>query len=126
MSSSKGAAATITAFAAAAAGDDVAAQRSSAAWQHPSVHRGTVAVSTIALSAFVLWRPTRRAAVADEAVATLAGWHKMWALTIRACIALAGGGDHERAQQRCLRILSIGVCNGSRLGLPHTLDCLAS
>ena len=48
----------------------------------------------------------------------------MWALTIRAYITLAGG-DHEQAQRDACEALSIGVCNGSRLGLPHTLDCLA-
>ena len=121
----EGAAATITALAAAAAGDDLMAREaSSAAWQHPSVHRGTVAVSTIALSAFAYGDLPAAQLLADEAVATLAGWHKMWALTIRAYIALAGG-DHERAQRDACESLSIGVCNGSRLGLPHTLDCLA-
>ena len=120
-----GAGATIVAFASAAAGDGPAAQEASAAaWQDPFVQRGTVAISCIALSALAAGDLPNAQKLADESVATLLGWHKMWALTIRSFIALAGG-DFERAQRDACESLSIGVETGSRLGLPHTLECLA-
>lgn len=61
---------------------------------------------------------------ADEAVATLGGWHRMWALTVRSYVGLARS-KHEQAQKDAYEALSIGAENGGRLGLPHTLDCLA-
>jgi hypothetical protein len=117
----EGAAATILAFAAAVIGDGVTAREAIAeAWQHPSVQRGTVAISTIALAALADGDLTAAKELADESVATLSGWHRMWALTIRAYVALARV-DHEQARTDACEALSIGAEIGARLGLPHTL-----
>src|SRR5581483_11852907 len=73
------ASATVMALAA-AVDDDVATagELSTKIWEHPGVHRGSVAASAVALCAHAYGDLTRANEVADEAVATLAGWHKMW------------------------------------------------
>ena len=121
----EGAAVTILALVAAVTGDGaVAAQTTEAAWRLPGVQRGTVAASTVALAALVNGDFAAAEQYADEAVATLAGWHRMWALTVRSYVALARA-NHEQAQKDVYEALSIGADNGGRLGLPHMLDCLA-
>ncbi len=124
-SPSEGAAATILAFAALAAGDSAAAWKVSlAAWRDPSVRRGTVAASEIALSALAAGDLAAARELADAAVATLAGSHKMWALTVRCYVALAEGNP-EQVRRDAYEALAIGARSGARLWLPDLLECLA-
>lgn len=119
-------AATVMALAAAVDRDVATAREvSTKIWQHPGVHRGSVAASAVALCAHAYGDLTRANEVADEAVATLAGWHKMFALCIRSYIA-ADRGDNDQARRDAHQALSIAADTGGRLGLPATLECLAS
>ncbi len=118
------AAATVVGLAAVADGDAVTAREVGAkVWTHPGVHRGTVAVSAVTQCAHAVGDLARARELADEAVATLAGWHKMWALTIRSQIAV-DCGDHEQARRDAHQALSIAVGNQSRLGVPAVLEVL--
>lgn len=120
------AATTVMAMAAVADGDVVAARDlGRKVWELPGVHRGTVAISTITLCAHANGDLARAQQLADESVATLAGWHKMWALSIRAYIA-ADRGAHEQARRDARQALSIAAANQGRLGLPAILECLAT
>jgi predicted ATPase/class 3 adenylate cyclase/DNA-binding CsgD family transcriptional regulator len=121
----EGAAATIVAFAAAAEGDAAVAREITAKWwQLPGIHRATVAASSIALCAHAGGDLTAAQELADEAVDTLAGFHKMWALTIRSYIA-ADRGDNDRSRRDAHQALTIAADNQSRLGLPAIVECLA-
>jgi DNA-binding CsgD family transcriptional regulator len=118
--------ATVMALAAVAAGDVASARElGTKIWEHPGVHRATVAATAIAMCAHAGGDLTRAQALADEAVATLAGWHKMWALTIRSYIA-ADRGDGEQARRDAHQALAIAADNQGRLCLPAILECLAS
>jgi len=119
------AATTIMALAAMLAGD-VAAVRELGAkvWELPGVHRGSVAITTVTLCAHFDGDLTGAQALADEAVTTLAGWHKMWALSIRSNIA-ADRGDNEQARRDAYQALSIAADNQGRLALPAVLEVLA-
>lgn len=121
----EGAAATILAGALLAAGDSESAwKESSAAWRDPSVQRGTVAGSTVAMSALAAGDLSAARELADDTVATLSGFHKMWALTVRCYLSLAEGHlDHARKD--AYEALSIGAATGARVGLPDLLECLA-
>ena len=121
----EGSAATILAAAALAAGDSASAWKaSSGAWRDPSVQRGTVAGSSVAMAALAAGDLGAARELADDAVATLSGFHKMWALTVRCYVALAEGHP-EQARRDAYEALSIGAGNGARLGLPDLLECLA-
>lgn len=118
----EGAAATIQALAALVGGDPASAWRTnSAAWRDPTVQRGTVAAGGVALSALAAGDFVAAGRLADDAVATLAGYHKMWALTVRCCVALAEGNP-DKARRDANEALSIGARNGSRLCLPDLLE----
>ncbi|GFG66717.1 LuxR family transcriptional regulator [Mycobacterium kubicae] len=119
-------AATVVAMAAVAE-DDVATARniSASVWQHPAVHRGTVAVSAVALCAHAYGDLTAAQSLADQSVHTLAGWHLLWALTIRSYVA-AARGDKEAARRDVHRALVLAAGTEARLGLAAALECLAS
>jgi predicted ATPase/class 3 adenylate cyclase/DNA-binding CsgD family transcriptional regulator len=120
------AATTVTALAAVANGDAVTARELGAkVWEHPGVQRGSVAVTAIALCAHACGDLTRARELADEAVSTLSGWHKMWALSIRSYIA-AARGDNEQARRDAHQALSIAIDCQSRIAVPAVLELLAS
>jgi predicted ATPase/class 3 adenylate cyclase/DNA-binding CsgD family transcriptional regulator len=117
--------ATVVALAAAVDGDvATAGELSAKIWEHPGVHRASVAASGVALCAHASGDLTRAREVADEAVTTLAGWHKMWSLIIRAYIAL-DLGDQDQARRDANQALSIVADTRGHLGLPAILECLA-
>ncbi|GAB3008307.1 helix-turn-helix transcriptional regulator [Mycobacterium bourgelatii] len=119
------AATTVLAMVAVANGDAPAARElGMKIWELPGVHRGSVAVSAVAMCAHVEGDLARAQELADEAVATLAGWHKSWALCTRAYIA-ADLGDHDRSRRDAQQALSILADTQSRLCLPTILECLA-
>jgi len=119
------AAATIVAFAAVADGDvATAGEVATKIWEHPGVHRGSVAAHALALCVHAYGDLTRAQELADEAVTTLAGWHKMLALSIRARIA-SDRGDNEQARRDAHQALAIAIDTQGRLGLPDILECLA-
>src|SRR6185437_4916048 len=93
-------------------------------WEHPGVHRGSVAITGVALCAHACGDLIRARELADEAVSTLKGWHKMWALNIRSYVA-AAGGDNEQARRDVYQALAIAVDNQWRVGLPGSLEGLA-
>jgi predicted ATPase/class 3 adenylate cyclase/DNA-binding CsgD family transcriptional regulator len=118
-------AATVIALAAVVDGDVATAREvSTKLWEHPSVRRGSVAASAVALCAHAYGDLTRARELADEAVTTLAGWHKMLALYIRAYIA-ADRGESDQARRDAHQALSIAADTQGRLGLPAILECLA-
>ncbi|OBA81639.1 transcriptional regulator [Mycobacterium sp. 1164966.3] len=119
------ASATVIAFAAVADGDiATAGEVATKIWEHPGVHRGSVAIHAIALCAHAVGDLTKARELADEAVTTLAGWHKMLALSIRAYIA-ADGGDNDQARRDAHQALAIATDTQGRLSLPAILECLA-
>lgn len=119
------AAATVLAIAAMAEGDAEAASAIGAKiWDHPAVHRGTVAASAIALCAHAEGDLLKAQQLADEAVTTLEGWHRLLALSVRAHIA-ADRGDTEQARRDAHRALTTAVDNQARLGVPAALEALA-
>lgn len=120
------AATTVLAWAAVAAGDvDSARELGTRVWELPAVHRGSVAIGAVALCAHAGGDLAKARELADEAVATLAGWHKMFALSIRSYLA-GDCGDNEQARRDAYQALSIAADNQSRLFVPAILECLAS
>ncbi|WP_156297225.1 LuxR family transcriptional regulator [Mycobacterium paragordonae] len=116
---------TVLAVAAVGEGDVAAARRLGAkVWELPAVQRGTVAVTAVALCAHLDGDLARAQELADEAVATMAGWHRLFALSIRANIA-ADRGDHEQARRDARQALSIAADKQCRLAVPATLELLA-
>ena len=69
----------------------------------PTVQRGTV--GTVGLC-YLPWRQEIFVAAGRlaDAVATLAAYHKMWALTVRRCVALAEGNPARRDANEALSI----------------------
>ena len=121
----EGSAATVVAFAEVAAGNGSAAYEvTSEAWRRDSVRRGTVAIPVVALSALAAGDVGAAQKLADEGVATMAGWYQVWALTVRVYVAMAQG-DNARAPRDACDALSIAADNGSRLLVPDLLECLA-
>jgi len=119
------AAETVLAMAAVADADVAAAHRLGAkVWQIPAVQRGTVAVTTVALCAHIDGYLARAQELADEAVATMSGWHKLFALSIRAYVA-ADRGEREQARRDARQALSIAADKGCCLAVPSTLELLA-
>lgn len=116
---------TVLAMAAVASGDvDSARELAGQVWELPAVQRGTVAITTISLCAHVDGDLRRAQELADEAVATLRGWHRMFALSIRSYIA-ADRGDHEQARRDAHQALAIAGEIESRLAVPALLELLA-
>ncbi|OBK18855.1 helix-turn-helix transcriptional regulator [Mycobacterium asiaticum] len=119
------AAATVLAIAAMADDDASSANALGAKiWDHPGVHRGTVAATAVALCAHAEGDLTKAQELADEAVATLAGWHHIFALSIRAHVA-ADRGEPEQARRDARRALMLAADNGVRLSIPSVFEVLA-
>ncbi len=116
---------TVLALSAAGDGDVAAARRLGAkVWELPAVQRGTVAVTAVALCAHIDGDLDRAQQLADEAVATMSGWHQLLALSIRAYVA-ADRGDREQARRDARQALSIAADKQCRLAVPATLELLA-
>jgi predicted ATPase/class 3 adenylate cyclase len=62
---------------------------------------------------------------ADEAVATTTGWFSVWALTMRARVAIAGG-DPKQAERDARDALALGAEIKVYLLIPDILECLAA
>jgi len=61
---------------------------------------------------------------ADDAVATTTGWWLMWALRVRARVAIAQG-DPEQAERDAFDALAIGTGMQTYFGISDVLECLA-
>ena len=61
---------------------------------------------------------------ADEAVSTTTGWWLMWALTMRARVAIAQG-EPEQAERDAHDALALGAGIKAYLRIPDILECLA-
>nr|WP_246398197.1 LuxR C-terminal-related transcriptional regulator [Mycobacterium vicinigordonae] len=119
------AAGTVMAMAAVAQGDaDSARAISRTVWEFPAVQRGTVAITAITQCAHLDGDLARARELADEAVTSLAGWHRMYALGIRAHIA-SDLGDYEQSRRDVREALSVATTNQGRLGVPLILEALA-
>ncbi|WP_155769588.1 LuxR family transcriptional regulator [Mycobacterium asiaticum] len=115
------AAATVVAMAAVADSDRATAHEvATKVWAHPGVHRGTVAISAVTLCAHLYGDLAKAQEFADEGVATLAGWHRMWALIIRAYVAM-DRGNYDQARRDARHALSEAA---GRLGVPTALEIL--
>lgn len=116
------------ALASLAAGDVAAADKASeTARQRLSRRREFLAV---------YWNPSAEVALArgdldaarryaDEAVRASAGWNALMALTARARVAVARK-DYAQAEQDAHRALTFAARASAYLGVPDTLECLAS
>ncbi len=62
---------------------------------------------------------------ADEAVSTTTGWWLMWALTMRARVAIAQG-EPEQAERDAHDALALGAGIKAYLRIPDILECLAA
>ncbi len=125
---SLGAANTALAAAALAAGDAATVlNATAAAQQHPS---GLPAVAAImlaygaqaALAGGDLLAARRWA---DDAVATTTGWHRVWALSTRARVAIAQG-EPDQAEHDAHDALALAARLQAPLGVSDILECLAA
>ena len=79
-------------LAAAAEGDAATAYRQGElAWRCVGMQRETVAVTLVALNTLQVGDVISARRLADEAVPTMAGWHRVMALNVRARVAIAEG-----------------------------------
>jgi DNA-binding CsgD family transcriptional regulator len=62
---------------------------------------------------------------ADEAVSTTTGWWLMWALTMRARVAIAQG-EPEQAERDAHDALALGAGSKAYLRIPDIVECLAA
>ena len=114
-------------FAALAAGDGAAAHeaREAARQDMIVVTGGAAAVQRIWNAEAALADQDLAAARrwADEAVSTTTGWWLMWALTMRARVAIAQG-EPEQAERDAHDALARAASIQTRLGVSDTLECL--
>ncbi|MBV9353016.1 MAG: LuxR family transcriptional regulator [Mycobacterium sp.] len=123
-----GAANTALAAAALAAGDAATVLNATAAAQHPSGLPPAAAAIMLAHSAQAALAGGDLLAArrwADDAVATTAGWHLMWALTTRARVAIAQG-EPDQAEHDAHDALACAAEVHAYLGISDTLECLAA
>jgi predicted ATPase/class 3 adenylate cyclase/DNA-binding NarL/FixJ family response regulator len=117
----------VSGFAALAAGDGAAVhQARQAASQHTSALGATVAIHRIWNIECALADGDLAAARrwADEAVSTATGWYSVWALTMRARVAIAAG-EHGQAERDTRDALALCAEIKAHLGIPDILECLA-
>jgi predicted ATPase/class 3 adenylate cyclase/DNA-binding CsgD family transcriptional regulator len=116
------------AVAALAAGDlETAQDASEKAWQHLSVLPSPAAVvrahcAQAALAGGDLLAARR---VAEDAVATTTGWWLMWALTVRAQVAIAQG-EPEQAERDAHDALARAASIPAFLGISDIVECLGT
>jgi DNA-binding CsgD family transcriptional regulator len=117
----------VFANAALAHGDSAAAkQAAEACWQH-TLARREIFIRSInphpeALLACGELTAARR--WADEAVASVPGWHRLSALNARARIAIAQG-DPEQAERDLYDAISLAAAAPESIHIPDTLECLS-
>jgi predicted ATPase/class 3 adenylate cyclase/DNA-binding CsgD family transcriptional regulator len=61
---------------------------------------------------------------ADEAVSTVTGWYSVWALSLRARVAIAAG-EAQLAEHDARDALALAARINTALGIPDILECLA-
>jgi predicted ATPase/class 3 adenylate cyclase/DNA-binding CsgD family transcriptional regulator len=114
-------------FAALAAGDFAAAHEArEAALRYPIVVSGATAAGQRIWNAEGALADRDLAAArrwADEAVSTTSGFWLMWALSMRARVAIAAG-EPEQAERDAHDALAIAASTQAYLFIPDTLDCL--
>ena len=111
-------------YTAIAAGDIAAAgDASEAAWRHPNVQRATVSINAVVLAALACGDFVEAQRLADEAIATLRGWPRMFALVMRSRIAIAQG-QTEQAQHTAHEALALAAGSDIHLSVPDALECL--
>jgi predicted ATPase/class 3 adenylate cyclase/DNA-binding CsgD family transcriptional regulator len=116
------------AFAALAAGDlETAQDASETASQHMSGLPAMAAVVRLAETQVALAGGDLLAARrgADDAATTTTGWWLMWALTVRARVAIAQG-EPEQAEHDAHNALAIAADIEAYLGIPDILECLGT
>jgi predicted ATPase/class 3 adenylate cyclase/DNA-binding CsgD family transcriptional regulator len=120
---------TALALAALAAGDAATAlNATTAACRHKESVPPEVAVGWLAVHAQAVLAsgdPIAARQQADEAVATAAGWYSMWALTIRARVAVAQG-QPEQGERDAHAALACAARLEAYLGSAENLECLAA
>lgn len=117
-----------SAYAALAAGDaGSAATAIKAGWPDLSLQPDVAAtfIAPMVQSAMVQGDLTTALRLADDAVGTTNGWHKMVALTVRARVALAQK-RFGQAERDLHAALACGVEVQAVLGIPDVIDCLAT
>ncbi len=120
---------TVLALAALAAGDGAATHEArEATWQHMSVIGGVMAAFHRAWNAEAALADGDLTAArrwADELVSTSTGWYSVWALTIRARVAIAHG-EREQAERDAHDALGCAAEVEAYLDSSDTLECLAA
>jgi predicted ATPase/class 3 adenylate cyclase/DNA-binding CsgD family transcriptional regulator len=120
---------TVLALAALAAGDGAATHEArEATWQHMSVIGGAMAAFHRAWNAEAALADGDLTAArrwADELVSTSTGWYSVWALTIRARVAIAHG-EREQAERDAHDALGCAAEVEAYLDSSDTLECLAA
>jgi predicted ATPase/class 3 adenylate cyclase/DNA-binding CsgD family transcriptional regulator len=110
-----------------AAGDVAAADDAiTAGWQHVSFQPKMAAIWTAyrAHAALMLRDLTAARRWADDAVAATAGWHRSFALTTRALVAIFQG-EPDQAERDAHDALAIVASFPAYAGVPAALECLA-
>ncbi len=111
-----------------AAGDAAAADNALAAgWHHISVQPAAAAIFSTYVAQAALSRGDLLAArrIADEAIASTAGWHLAVALTTRARVAIAQA-EPEQAGRDAHEALAVTATTRAYTGAPDTFECLAA
>jgi DNA-binding CsgD family transcriptional regulator len=114
-------------FAALAAGDGAAVHEArQAGCQHTSAVGSMVAMQRIWNTESALADGDLAVARgwADEAISTTAGWYLMWALTMRARVAIAAG-EPGQVERDAREALALAAQIKAHLGIPDILECLA-
>ncbi len=113
-------------LAAAAEGDAATAYRhSELVWRQPGMRRETVALTLVALTTLKIGDVAAARQLADEAVSTMSGWHRVMALNVRARVAIAEGRP-DLAERDAHDALACAAEVQVRHCVPDVLDCLAA
>ena len=112
--------------AAAAEGDAATAHRQGElAWRCVGMQRETVASTLVALNTLQVGDVITARRLADEAVPTMAGWHRVMALNVRARVAIAEGRQ-DLAERDAHEALACAAEVQVRHCVPDVLECLAA
>jgi DNA-binding CsgD family transcriptional regulator len=113
-------------LAAAAEGDAATAYRQiELGWRQPGMRRETVALTLVALTTLQVGDVIAARRLADEAVSTMAGWHRVMALNVRARVAIAEGRQ-DLAERDAHDALACAATVQVRHCVPDILECLAA
>ena len=112
--------------AAAAEGDAATAHRQGElAWRCVGMQRETVASTLVALNTLQVGDVISARRLTDEAVPTMAGWHRVMALNVRARVAIAEG-RRDLAERDAYEALACAAEVQVRHCVPDVLECLAA